>query len=369
MNNSNKNKTVVVAMSGGVDSSVAAAILLEQGYNVIGVTMKMYNFDEVGGNVNRESSCCGLDAFNDARMVAVKLGIPHYILDLSEQFGKEVIDNFVDEYMHGRTPNPCVICNTKIKWGELLNKADALGADYIATGHYARVGFDELNKRYVITRGKDNDKDQTYALWGLKQDALRRTIFPLGDLTKSEVRQIAAKYELKTATKPESFEICFVADDDYRRFMRERLAKMNVTIPSGDIMLDGKVAGKHDGIPFYTIGQRSGIGAHGQRVYVSEIDDKNNLVKIGREADLHHKGLIAGNVNFIGIPKLNGTMRVQAMVRYKDTPATATASAEADGNIRVDFDEPKRAITPGQSLVMYDGEKLLGGGVIGRIVE
>ena len=369
MNNSNKNKTVVVAMSGGVDSSVAAALLLEQGYNVIGVTMKMYNFDEVGGNVNRESSCCGLDAFNDARMVAVKLGIPHYILDLSEQFGKYVIDNFVDEYMHGRTPNPCVICNTKIKWGELLNKADALGADYIATGHYARVGFDEKSKRYVITRGKDIDKDQTYALWGLKQDALRRTIFPLGDLTKPEVRQIAAKYELKTATKPESFEICFVADDDYRRFMRERLTKMNVTIPSGDIMFDGKVAGKHDGIPFYTIGQRSGIGAHGQRVYITEIDVKNNIVKIGREAELHNKGLIAGNVNFIGVESLDGNMRMQAMVRYKDTPAAATASAEADGKIRVDFDEPKRAITPGQSLVMYDGEKLLGGGIIEKIVD
>ncbi len=356
-------------MSGGVDSSVAAALLLEQGYNVIGVTMKMYNFDEVGGNVNRESSCCGLDAFNDARMVAVKLGIPHYIMDLSEQFGRDVIDNFVDEYMHGRTPNPCVICNTKIKWGELLKKADALGAEYIATGHYARVGLDEPSGRYVITRGKDNDKDQTYALWGLKQEALRRTLFPLGDLNKPEVRQIAVKHGLKTAAKPESFEICFVADDDYRRFMRERLAKMNITIPSGDLTINGKVVGKHEGIPFYTIGQRSGIGAHGQRVYVSEIDDTNNIVKIGKDAELHRKVLIAGSVNLMIVEKLTGDIRVQAMVRYKDTPAPATVYAEADGKIRVVFDEPKRAITPGQSLVMYDGEKLLGGGVIEKVLN
>ncbi|MBI4810678.1 MAG: tRNA 2-thiouridine(34) synthase MnmA, partial [Ignavibacteriales bacterium] len=211
-------KTVVIAMSGGVDSSVATALLLEEGYKVIGVTMKMFNYEEVGGNVFRESSCCGLDSFNDARMVAVKLGIPHYIIDFSEKFIKEVIDNFIDEYKSGRTPNPCVICNQKIKWDGLLKKAESLGADYIATGHYARVAYDEAARRFNILRSKDEVKDQTYALWGLTQEALNKTLFPLGEFKKSEVREIAAKYELKTATKDESFEICFVADNDYRRF-------------------------------------------------------------------------------------------------------------------------------------------------------
>ncbi|MDI6766646.1 MAG: tRNA 2-thiouridine(34) synthase MnmA [Bacteroidota bacterium] len=369
MTNSNKNKTVIVAMSGGVDSSVAAALLVEQGYNVIGVTMKMFNFDDVGGNVHRESGCCGLDAFNDARIVAVKLGIPHYIMDLSEQFGKDVIDNFVDEYKNGRTPNPCIICNTKIKWGELLKKADTLGAKYIATGHYARIVFDELTKRYNILRARDIDKDQTYALWGLNQDALSRTIFPLGDLTKSVVRQIAAKNNLKTAAKEESFEICFVADNDYRRFLRERFEKMNENIADGDIVLDGKVVGKHEGIPFYTIGQRSGIGAYGEKVYVKEIDPKRNVVTLGRNKDLLHQSLIVKDINLISVASIAGSVRAQAMVRYKDTPTAAVISPRSDDTLHVIFNEPKRAITPGQSFVMYDGERLVGGGVIEKVIN
>lgn len=364
MTKSNKNKTVVIAMSGGVDSSVAAAILVEQGYNVIGITMKMFNFEEVGGNVYREASCCGLDAFNDARIVAVSLGIPHYILDFSEQFGREVIDNFVDEYQNGRTPNPCVVCNQKIKWSELLKKADALDAEFIATGHYARVEYNHESKRYNLHRSKDADKDQTYALWGLSQESLRRTIFPLADMTKKEVRSFASSMGIKTATKEESFEICFVADNDYRRFLKEQFARSGVNPEPGDLLLNGKIVGEHDGTPFYTIGQRSGIGAHGEKVYVTEIDPESNSVHIGKNHDLMKTELVAKNINLISLEKINGEIPVQAMVRYKDTPAQATVRAAADGKIRVVFDAPKRAITPGQSLVMYDGDKVVGGGVI-----
>ncbi len=355
-------------MSGGVDSSVAAALLLEQGYSVIGVTMKTYDFDHVGGNIGNETSCCGLDAFNDARMVAVKLGIPYYVVDFTEQFGREVIDNFVDEYLQGRTPNPCIICNKKIKWGELLSKAESLGASYIATGHYARIQLDESTKRYQVMRPVDSNKDQTYVLWGLSQLALSKTIFPLGELTKPEVRAIATKYGLKTADKKESYEICFVADNDYRRFLKERLPDIEERLADGDIVFDDKVVGKHQGFPNYTIGQRSGIGAYGERVYVTDIDAETNTVKIGRNKDLLHTGLVAKDINLIGVEKLAEPMRIQAQVRYKDTPSPATLYPEANGCIRVVFDEPKRAITPGQSVVMYDNERLVGGGVIERII-
>ena len=368
MANSNKNTTVVVGMSGGVDSSVAAALLLEQGYHVIGVTMKTYNFDEVGGNVGNETSCCGLDAFNDARIVAVKLGTPHYVVDFTEQFGREVIDNFVDEYMQGRTPNPCVICNRKIKWGELLKKAEALGAQYVATGHYARVGFDADTQRYIISLARDTMKDQTYALWGLTQDALSKTLFPLGDLTKSEVRTIAARFGLKTAGKEESYEICFVADNDYRRFLKERVAELEHQISGGDIVLDGAVVGKHRGYPYYTIGQRSGSGSYGERVYVTDIDAHTNTITIGRTDDLMHRELMAKDINLVSIPALSEGFRVQAKVRYRDEATPATVFLDGDGFFRVVFDEPKRAITPGQSVVMYDEEKLVGGGVIERIL-
>lgn len=361
--------TIVVGMSGGVDSSVAAALLLEQGHNVIGVTMKTYSFDEVGGNVGNETSCCGLDAFNDARIVAVKLGIPHYVVDFTKQFGRYVIDNFVDEYLQGRTPNPCIICNKKIKWGELIAKAESLGASYIATGHYARLFFDESTQRYTIARPRDVNKDQSYALWGLSQEALSKTMFPLGELTKPEVRAIAAKLGLKTATKEESFEICFVADNNYRRFIKERKPELETQLAEGDIVHDGNVVGKHRGFPYYTIGQRSGIGAHTERMYVTEIDPITNQVMIGHGKELLRNNLIAGNVNLIGASQLEPGMRVQAQVRYKDTPAFATVYPEGDNRFRIHFDEPKRAITPGQSVVMYNGDRLLGGGVIERLTE
>jgi tRNA-specific 2-thiouridylase len=364
MERKNKNTTVVVGMSGGVDSSVAAALLLEQGYTVIGVTMKTYTFDEVGGNVGNETSCCGLDAFNDARQVAVTLGIPHYVADFTQQFGSEVIDNFVDEYLKGRTPNPCIICNRKIKWGELLAKAQALGASHIATGHYARVQYDEQKERYVIRRARDRQKDQSYALWGLSQEALSRTIFPLGELTKPEVRQIAVRHGLKTANKEESYEICFVADNNYRRFLTERVPTLESVLSGGDIVKDGAVVGKHNGYPFYTIGQRSGIGAFGERAYVTGIDAETNTVRVGRVDDLLRRELIASSLNLVGTDRLHNGMTVGAKVRYKDSVAPATVYPNDDGSVRIVFDEPKRAITPGQSVVMYDGDLLIGGAII-----
>ncbi len=362
-------KKVVIAMSGGVDSSVAAALLLEHGYEVFGVTMKMFNPDEVGGNFQRDSPCCGIEAMNDARSVALTLGIPHYIVDRSGLFQRDVIDNFIEEYRNGRTPNPCVLCNHKIKWNELLSKANAIGADYVATGHYARVRYDAEKKRYVITRAADTTKDQTYALWGLNQDALSRTIFPLGEYTKVQVRGMALRFGLKTAEKGESFEICFIADDDYRRFLAEQFSRRNVDIQGGNIVFGEQVVGKHEGIPYYTIGQRSGIGAHGGKVYVTQIDPNANIIRIGKKEDLFQKGLIAKNVNFIGIDSLNEGMRISAQIRYKDEPSLAKVYPQEGNSISIIFNEPKKAITPGQSVVMYSGDLLIGGGIIDSVYQ
>lgn len=368
MVSSKNNNTVVVGMSGGVDSSVTAALLLEQGYNVIGVTMKTYDFDEVGGNVANETSCCGLGAINDARMVAAKLGIPHYVVDFRETFGREVIKNFVDEYMQGRTPNPCVICNREIKWGELLRKAEALGADYIATGHYARIRFDSTYNRYVVSKSVNELKDQSYALWAVSQKALSKTMFPLGGMFKPEVRKLAQQFGLRTAEKQESYEICFVADDNYERFLKEQVSEIETEIAGGKIVRNGEVVGSHRGFPFYTIGQRKGIGAFGERVYVTEIDSENNTIHIGNDGDLLKRTLLAGRVNLIGRSELTDGMPVQAKVRYKDEATPAKVFLEAQNTIRIVFDEPKRAITPGQSVVLYDGDDVVGGAIIDKVV-
>ncbi|MBI4429982.1 MAG: tRNA 2-thiouridine(34) synthase MnmA [Ignavibacteriales bacterium] len=367
MNRGSTKKTVLVAMSGGVDSSVAAALLLEQGYNVIGVTMKTYDFDDVGGNVSNESSCCGLGAVYDARLVAARLGIPHYVMDFRKEFGRHVVDYFVAEYFKGRTPNPCVMCNRDIKWGELLKKAQALGADCIATGHYARLRYDETRNRHVVSRAAYTQKDQSYALWAISQESLSKTMFPLGMKSKPEVREIAQRLSLRTADKEESYEICFIADNDYARFLKERVDRVSVPIEEGDIVRDGKVVGKHQGYPFYTIGQRKGIGAFGRKMYVTGVDAERNTLRIGEDRDLYHSILIARNVNWV-VPPGDREIRVSAMVRYKDVaePATAYPNGEA---IRIVFDRPKRAITPGQSVVLYDGEDVLGGGIIDEVME
>lgn len=361
----NENR-VIVAMSGGVDSSVAAALLAEQGYEIIGITMKTWGFMEVGGAPKHESGCCSLDAIFDAKSVANKLNAPHYTFDFTESFEREVIDNFVDEYLHGRTPNPCVICNRKIKWEELLAKADSLDAKYIATGHYASVVYDSQTNRYKLHKGKDNKKDQSYALWGLTQESLSRTIFPLAGYTKDEVRALAEKFGLKTAKKPDSQEICFVADNNYERFLREKSPEMIEQISQGDLVYKGKVVGKHKGIPFYTIGQRKGLGVtFGKPAYVTEIDFNNNKIFVGDKEDLLKSELLAEDINYVGVDKFEPNQKVYAKIRYMDIASEAVIIESTKDYIKLKFTEPKLSITPGQSLVIYDNDGyVLAGGII-----
>ncbi len=366
----NQQTKVVVAMSGGVDSSVVAGILAEQGCELIGITIKTYKYEDVGGNIGNESSCCSLDGINDARAVAMKLGFPHYVLDFSERFGVEVIDNFVAEYLDGRTPNPCVICNRKIKWEELIKKADALGADYIATGHYAKINFSEETKRYYVSRGKDESKDQSYALWGLTQESLRKTLFPLAALTKPESRALGEKYGLPNMQKAESFEICFIPDNDYARFLRERVPELTSRVAGGEIVMDGEVVGRHDGYPFYTIGQRKGIGVfRPEPLYVTGIDHERNRIEIGKDERLHKRGLIARSVNMQKYADCSAPRRVHAKIRYKDGGGDATMRETSDGRVEVIFDERRRAITPGQSAVLYEGDDVVGGGIIEEVID
>jgi tRNA-specific 2-thiouridylase len=370
MSNSAKDTTVVVGMSGGVDSSVAAALLVEQGYNVIGITIKTFNYDDVGGTDDNEKSCCSLDGINDARMVAAKLNIPHYVLDFSEAFGAQVIDNFVEEYLHGRTPNPCVICNRKIKWEEMIRKSVKLGADFIATGHYARVRKEESSQRFIVSRGKDAHKDQSYALWGLTQDSLRRTMFPLAELTKPESRMIADKLGLHTAAKGESYEICFITDNNYERFLKHRLPELEQSVAGGDIVMDGKVIGKHRGFPFYTVGQRKGIGvALPDPVYVTGINYKENVISVGYDKELLHATLTAKKLNLIKYDNLREGKRLTVKIRYKDVDEPAMVKqvegvGDGEGTVQVQFDSPKRAVTPGQSVVFYEGDDVVGGAII-----
>ena len=369
MNADKKKITVAVGMSGGVDSSVAAALLVKQGYNVIGITMKTYDYMEVGGNIRNEGNCCDQRAVIDAHTIADKLGFSHYVVNYREEFNEVVIKNFIDEYMRGRTPNPCVICNKEIKWGAMLKKAEELGAHFIATGHYARVRYDDQRKRYILSRGKYAEKDQSYALWAVTQNSLSKTMFPLGELTKPEVRVLAEQYGLINAQKQESFEICFVPDDRYERFLNERVSNLQERVSDGDIIQNGKVVGKHNGYPFYTIGQRRNLGAYKQKMYVTAIESQTNTIRIGSDAELHHRTLIADQVNWSSIAGLEGSMRVQAKVRYKDEGTDAFISIQQSGKIRVTFDHPKRAITPGQSVVVYDSDDLLCGGIIEEVMD
>ena len=358
---------VLVAMSGGVDSSVAALLLKEQGYEIIGAHMKLWDYVDVGGDIARDGRCCSLDSITDCRFVCDRIDAPFYVLNLSETFQREVIDNFVSEYRAGRTPNPCVRCNSEIKWDAFLSKADELDCDYIATGHYSFIERGE-NKRWQIRKGIDITRDQSYVLWGLSQAALARTLMPLGGLLKSEVRKIARKYNLKTANKAESREICFVADDDYHRFLREYGEKHNIEFQPGEIVhTDGRVLGEHHGTEFFTIGQRKGLGGgHPTPLYVQKIDPATRRVIVGDDESLYADELTATDINWIAHDPLSGSsLSCEAKIRYLHPPARATIQLLTDSSVRVIFKERQRAITPGQSVVFYDGDIVLGGGLIG----
>lgn len=360
-------------MSGGVDSSLAAFLLSQRGYRVVGMSMKLWDFGEVGGQLQPDGRCCSLEALNDARAVCHKMGIPHYVVDIREDFKREVISNFVGEYNEGRTPNPCIICNTKIKWESLWRKAESLEADFISTGHYARIRHDEDTNRFLLLKGVDSSRDQSYALWGLSQRDLSRTIFPLGELTKKQVRSLAREHELKVADREESQEICFVTDDDYSRFIKEwkkdgEPSAQSQIKPGPIFNLRGEKVGEHKGIPSYTIGQRRGLGiAAGKPLYVVRIDAYQNAVYVGENEELFESSFVVTDVNWINFDKLKNETGCEIKIRYQHVPQRGRIYPLTDSRAMVKFNLPERAITPGQSAVFYDGEVVLGGGVIERV--
>ncbi len=354
---------VLVAMSGGIDSSVAAVMLHEQGYEVIGMTMKTWDYNSSGGG-KKETGCCSLDSINDARNIAVSLGFPHYILDIREEFGDYVINHFTSEYLDGRTPNPCVLCNTHIKWDALLRRADKLGCDYIATGHYANIR--EEDGRYVISKGKDENKDQSYALWGISQESLSRTMFPLGHLHKSEIRQMALDRGFNDlVNKSESYEICFVPDNDYRGFLKRRVDGLEEEVKGGEFVLeDGTVVGTHEGYPFYTVGQRKGLGiALGFPAYVVEIQKDKNRVVLGTFDELARDGMYVDQLNISKYKQIEGRIDTITKVRYND-PGTPAVIEQVGDIVKVFFGKGVSAIAPGQAAVFYDGNDVIGGGWI-----
>jgi tRNA-specific 2-thiouridylase len=353
-------------MSGGIDSTVAALMLHHQGYEVVGITMKTWDYTSSGGS-KKETGCCNLDSFNDARAAAVQHGFPHYILDIRDEFGSFVVENFVDEYLAGRTPNPCVLCNTHIKWRALLKRADALGCEFIATGHYASVR-QHTNGRYVISKGLDQTKDQSYVLWGLEQDLLSRTLLPLGTYQKTAIRQMAHDFGYpELAKKSESYEICFVPDNDYRGFLKRKVEGLEEQVAGGYFVdKEGKILGKHRGYPFYTIGQRKGLDITlGKPAYVTAIDPDTNTVVLGDEADLEREDMRVAKVNWIKYDGLTDTMEATTKIRYKDKGSHSVLTP-AGTDVSVRFFENAKGIAPGQSAVFYEGDDVIGGGIIQR---
>lgn len=359
-----KKGRILVAMSGGIDSSLAAVMLHEEGYEVIGMTMKTWDYAGSGGS-KKETGCCSLDSINDARNIAVQLGFPHFILDIREEFGDYVINHFTGEYLAGRTPNPCVLCNTHIKWDALLRRADKLDCEYIATGHYANIR--EENSRYVISKGVDGLKDQSYALWGISQQSLSRTKYPLGHLTKAQIKDMATERGfMELVNKSESYEICFVPDNDYRGFLKRRVEGLEERVKGGEFVLeDGTVVGNHEGYPFYTVGQRKGLGiALGYPVYVTEIQKEHNRVVLGTFDELSRDGMYVNQLNMSKYPSIAGGRKdTITKVRYNDDGSPAVIEQVGD-TMKVYFGNGIKAIAPGQAAVFYEGDDVIGGGWI-----
>ena len=366
------NETIAVAMSGGVDSSAAAALLHAQGYALVGLTLQLWNQRRLAGREGMPESvqgrCCSIDDVYDARRVAEHLGIPYYLVNAQDRFEAEVVRPFVDEYLAGRTPIPCTLCNNHLKFDQLLLTARQIGAERIATGHYARSWYDEARERWILARPADRSKDQTYFLFGLTQEQLSRTLFPLGEMCKPEVRTMAADHGLELAQKPDSQEICFIPGGSYSQFLKAYLDEQGRDLPdsSGDLVAsNGDVLGRHEGIHSFTVGQRKGLGLSSpDPLYVLKIHPDSHAVEVGTDAQLLSRTLIANRLNWVSMAEPADEVRVTIKIRHRHEPAPATLHVIAPDRIEATFDEPQRAITPGQSAVFYQGDEVAGGGWI-----
>ena len=361
------NDKVLVAMSGGVDSSVALLKIVEMGYEAIGVTMKLWEYRDVGGNLLNDSNCCSVGAINNAKLICDRMDVPHYTLDFTDVFKKTVVDNFSDEYLAGRTPNPCVRCNSLVKWDALIDQADKLGASYIATGHYANI--QQTNDSLFLTKGIDPLKDQTYVLWGIPKQTLSRTLFPLGGYTKKQVREIARENKLETADIPESMEICFVADNNYKRFLTDYVPDKMDAVGTGDIINEaGETVGMHDGYTNYTIGQRKGLGqSNPEPRYVTKIKPLTNQIVIGKKESLLENTCTMSKVNWLVSP-MDFPCIVEAQIRY-NSPMVPAKIIKNNNEYEITFHQAQAAVTPGQSIVFYRDNIVLGGGIIERNIN